>query len=244
VITRLLTSLVLVAGVAGCATAAPEDDAGGEPAVRLAATLVSPTDIALEWRGKDPDAVGLIVEVTTEKVGRYTILRFLPPEQSTFAHPDLIPETSFYYRIRPYYGPASRPLEVALPPGPFDERSQEDSHDWANPRTVPGKVATEPIRDTRGGGEPTDLAATVMHANGIKFTWTDHASDEEGYLLEARPDKSAGYTVAAVLDPNINSAGLITLPDEKKASFRVRTFYYGKPSNVAHQRTGPDPSDN
>ena len=81
-----------------------------------------------------------------------------------------------------------------------------------------------------------------MNATGVQFTWTDHASDEDGYLLEVRPRPNPDFTVAAVLDPDINSTGLTTLPDEKTASFRIRAFYYGTPSNTAHQTTGPEPS--
>jgi hypothetical protein len=78
----------------------------------------------------------------------------------------------------------------------------------------------------------------VKHANGILFTWTDHASDEEGCLLEARTDGSPAFEPVAVLDPDVNSYGLITLPGEKKASYRVRAFAYGAHSNVIELRTG------
>jgi hypothetical protein len=90
-------------------------------------------------------------------------------------------------------------------------------------------------------GAPTGLQATVMHANGIRFVWTDHASDEEGFLLEVNPAGQADYAVAAVLDRDINSYGLITLPGEKKATYRVRAFYYGAPSNIVHLKTGHEP---
>jgi hypothetical protein len=53
-----------------------------------------------------------------------------------------------------------------------------------------------------------------------------------------KPNGSPDFRVAAVLDPNVNAAGLITLPDEKQSSYRVRAFYYGQPANLAHQITG------
>jgi len=77
-----------------------------------------------------------------------------------------------------------------------------------------------------------------MHANGIRFRWTDRATDEEGQLLEARPEGSSEFRVVAVLDPDVNSFGLVTLPHEKRAWYRVRAFAYGPPSGVAHQHTG------
>ncbi|MGW7357951.1 hypothetical protein ACWGI0_15305 [Streptomyces sp. NPDC054802] len=46
--------------------------------------------------------------------------------------------------------------------------------------------------------------------------------------------------MVAVLDPDVNSLGLVTLPHQKRASYRVRAFFYGPPSGVAHQHTGSD----
>ncbi|MFC8081049.1 hypothetical protein ACFUN8_36580, partial [Streptomyces sp. NPDC057307] len=47
---------------------------------------------------------------------------------------------------------------------------------------------------------------------------------------------------APLLNPDINSFGLITLPEEKRASYRVRAFVYGEQSNVVHLTTGSDPT--
>src|SRR5262249_53059064 len=152
------------------------------------------------------------------------------------------------YRVRTYHGPASNPIEITLPDPPPGEDINKDNHAWAYPQTLSegAKATKQQIRSANAAdaGAPTDLKAAVMHSSGIRFTWTEHASDEEGYLLEVKPQGSSGFSVAAVLDPDINSFGLITLPDEKKASFRVRAFYYGKPSNIAHQTTGPESSRN
>ena len=78
-----------------------------------------------------------------------------------------------------------------------------------------------------------------MPAGGVRFTWVDHASDEEGYLLELRTPGSADYTVTEVLDPDVTSVGLLTLADQRSATVRVRAFYYGRPSNIAHAYAGP-----
>ena len=218
-------ALLAAAGLAAC---------GGPAAdLRLAADLTTPTDVELRWSGGPPDRAGQVVEFATEPDGRYTILQFAPSGQVTYHHPDLIPETAFYYRVRPYFGPASDPVDVALPPGPLDESAP---HDWADPRTVGRAADPRPVRDARA--RPTRLVATVMHANGVRFTWADHASDEEGYLLEMRVAGRREWTVAAVLDADVNSFGIVTQPTEKRASYRVRAFRYGPASNVVSERTG------
>src|SRR5437667_2130666 len=209
-----LPLVLLLAGLAGCSTPATDRPAGADSAIRLTATLVTPTDIALAWPDNEPDAAGRVVEFATEPQGRYTIVQFLPPHQTTFTHHDLMPATPFYYRVRAFFGPASAPVDVVLP----DTGDEGDDQEWAAPRTVAhGPVATAPIRNpgTAAAGTPTDLRASVMHAPRVQTTWTDHASDEEGYLLEVKPKSNADFGVAAVLDPDINSAGLTTLPDEK-----------------------------
>lgn len=225
-ITTLTLSLLLLAG---CTTTAPQvEPAASAPAVQLSATLVTPTDITLAWKTQDPQAAGHIVEFATEPQGEYTILQFAPAHLNTFTHPDLIPQTPFYYRVRSYHGPTSSEVDVVLPPGAFDEKTQAADHSWLTPTKVPGG--------------PADLSFAIMHANGIRFTWTDKTNDEDGYLLESRPAGSPHFQVVAFVDPDINSVGLITGPDEKHALYRIRTLYYGHSSNVAHQTTGGDSS--
>ena len=239
-----LAAALLAPLTAGCA-GGPDRAAGAPPpAIRLTATLDSPVDITLRWVDRGPPPAGHVVEFATAPRGPYTVLGFLPPDQASYAHRKLMPHTPFYYRVRPFYGPASPQVDVTLPPGGFDEDSPSDA-DWARPRTVPpaAPVTTAPVR-AGGAAAPTDLRPTVMDPNGILFTWTDHASDEQGYLLEVRAAGRPDWAAVAVFDPGVNAAGLVTLPDEKRASYRVRAFSYGAASKVAHRTTGSDQSDN
>ncbi|MBF8187180.1 fibronectin type III domain-containing protein [Nonomuraea sp. K274] len=211
------------------ACAAPHQQ---EP-VRLSADLVSPTDVTLRWDGRDPAAAGHVIEFATEPGGPYTILGFLPLEQTSYTHPDLIPHTTFHYRLRPYYGQASAPVDVTLGGGPYPEQEP----DWSQPRTIPGGPrGTLPT----GSGEaaPADLKVSIAQADGVAFSWTDRTGDEEGFLLENRPAGRPDFHVVAALDPDINAVGLITLPEERHAAYRVRAFRYGPPSNVVNRTTG------
>ncbi|MFD9872271.1 fibronectin type III domain-containing protein [Streptomyces niveus] len=232
-----LTALAL----AGCSPSpSPEERREPDTSARLAATLDSPVDITLRWKDDEPGVAGRTVEFATEKAGPYTVLEFMPPGRTTYRHPDLMPETPFYYRLRPYFGPASSAVEVSLPPGEPSEQELTDNQEWMTPRTLKGpKARATPL--VNAAAAPTDFAATVKHATGIHFTWTDRAADEDGHLLEVRQAGSEGYRPVALLDPDINSFGLITLPEEKRASYRVRAFVYGEQSNVVHLTTGSDP---
>ncbi len=113
------------AALTACSTAAPP--------VSLAATMTSPVDIRLNWTGTDPSAAGRIIEFATAADGPWTTLQFMPVRQDSYVHPDLMPQTSFYYRLRPYYGPASTAVTVTVPGG----SAGNDSKDWPSPPPCP-----------------------------------------------------------------------------------------------------------
>ncbi|HEX7304286.1 fibronectin type III domain-containing protein [Lentzea sp.] len=197
----------------------------------LTSELTSPIDVTLHWR-PEAGAAGQVVEYANAADGDYVVLEFAPSGTDSYRHPDLIPETAFYYRVRPFGGPASAEVDVVLPPG--DEVPETDGHEWAEPRR--GGGGTHPVASAEAA--PGEFGVEVRHANGVLLTWEDHASDEEGYLVELRPAGARDWRVAAQLDPDVVSFGLVTLPDEKAARYRVRPFRFGSPSNVTHQRTG------
>ncbi|MFF2847987.1 fibronectin type III domain-containing protein [Streptomyces sp. NPDC058001] len=208
----------------------------------LHATRLTPVDIRLTWSAAPATVSGQALEYATDPQGPYTVLGYLPAGVTSYQHPRLMPETTFSYRLRAYTGRASRPVTVDLPPGEPGADDQNDDAVWARPRTVRTQgVAAHPLRTA--GSAPTALKVKVEQANGISFTWTDHASDEDGYLLENRPEGSAAYRVVAVLDPDINAFGLSTLADEKHATYRVRAFRYGVRSDVVRVTTGKDPGN-
>ncbi|MEV6711280.1 fibronectin type III domain-containing protein [Lentzea sp. NPDC051208] len=197
----------------------------------LTSELTSPIDVTLHWR-PEAGSAGQVVEYANTRDGDYTILEFATAAKNTYEHPDLIPETEFYYRVRPYTGPASATVDVALPPG--DDVPEIEGPDWTAPVKAGGGKA--PVASPEAAA--SEVKAEVKHANGILFTWQDRASDEDGYLIEVKPAGAADYRVAVQLDPDTTSYGVITLPDEKTATYRVRAFRFGSPSNLTHQTTG------
>jgi hypothetical protein len=210
---RIAAAVSLLAVLTGCSgTSQP---AGSEP--QLNATLVSPVDITLDWSGLPADTSSTIVEFATEPNGRYTILDFVATGQHTYKHPDLMPNTPFYYKVTPVHGPVSAPVEVHLPAATTFKASTT--------------YAAQP-------GTPTNVAAKSVSADGIRVSWTDNASDEDGYLLEIKARGESQYRVVGVIDPNSTFTELSTMPAERTASYRIRAYYRGAPSNLAHQTTG------
>jgi hypothetical protein len=199
---RVLLLLVLLLG--GCSAG-------------LEARLVTPVDVELSWAPAPAD--GQVLEFATAPDGEWTVLGFLPPGQNSYRHPDLMPDTTFYYRVRPLIGDASEPVEVHLAGAVLP--AADTDLGWAEPRTI-----TDP---------PAALTATPKAPDAVLLTWPGTADDEDGQLIESRPEGETQWTVAMALDPGVNSAGLAT---ERRTSVRVRPFRFGESSGVAHRRTG------
>lgn len=195
--------------VAGCAPAAAQS-------IQLSSSR-SGDDVTLTWAGNRADVV---VEFATEPDGQYTILGFVPRAEHRYVHPDLMPATTFYYRVRPVEGPTSN----AATPVPATDRVEGE--DWLVPRTVPDARAVP-----KPGGRPTNLRVESVTADGLRLTWTDNSTDEAGFLIER--ETGDGYEVVFVVEPDVDYAGLI----EPAGTYRVRAFHYGEMSNVVSERT-------
>ena len=208
-------ALCFALAASACAPADAHD--GSDTDIRLSASLAG-DDVTLTWKGHGGDVV---VEFATEPAGRYTVLGFVPEDVARYEHPDLMPATTFYYRVRPVEGPTSD-VATAVP-----ATDRVEGEDWLVPRSVPDERAqAEP------GGAPTNLLVESVGRGALRLTWTDNASDEEGYLVEHQVDGT--FEVAFVVDANVNHVGLL---DERADTYRVRAYRFGEMSNVVSERT-------
>jgi hypothetical protein len=195
-------SLVLVALLAAGCAASPAP----APPPPFTATLTSPTDVVLTW---PDDNAGHRVEYANDPAGPWTTLRFLPPHTTSYHHPDLIPETPFYYREQPFSGPVSPETTVGAPAAP-----------------------------SAGGTAPANLWAQAAADGTLTFSWTDMSKSEAGFLLEIRRPGEPGFSPVEVTDPDTTVCGLSPLPGEEGSAYRLRALSYGPLSPVVHQTTG------
>jgi len=217
---RLLLAVSVLA-LAGCSPAG----AGSAQAITLNSELTTPVDVTLTWDGHDNQPV--VVEFATAAQGPWTILDFLPGEVSGYEHPDLLPQTTFHYRVRPVLGPVSdvrKAVDAAPPPS---------TEDWLPPATRPDPAARPVPR-----GAPTNVVVEATAPDGVQVTWTDNASDEAGYLVEVQETEESPFVVLFVVDPDVNSVGLVTTPAQHTGNFRVRAHRFGEQSNVTEEETG------
>jgi len=207
----------------------------------LTATLADPINIDLKWKNHATDAAGYFVEYSPNLNGEFDIIAALPPDATSYRHPNLMPQTRFLYRVLPFFGKASNVAEITTgKQGP----QQNPSPDLA--KTVPPSPSHEvkkSVKSTLTAAEaaPTDLKATLIPPAGVKLEWKDHAKDEDGYLLEIKSGKNSDFEVSAFLNPGTTSLISYDFPFETTFYFRVRPFFYGKPSNLAEKTTGLSP---
>ncbi|MBP2478002.1 hypothetical protein JOF53_006874 [Crossiella equi] len=233
---KLFAAGAVLLAVSAC-TSAPVP---AEPA--LSAHLDTPLDVTVRWSTAGPAPDGRVLEYAHDPNGEWTVLKFLAPEDNTFKHDSLIPETRFYYRVRPYFGRPSAEVTVTMPEPKPGEKPDEDPHEWAVPQTLPGgPAATRSLRADAAAAAPTDFTGVPMTSQGIRFTWTDNAGDEQHHAIEVRSRTGQPWHTAALLDANVNSFGVETLPEERAATYRVRAFYYGEASTVVTVLTGKEP---
>ncbi|MFC4856195.1 fibronectin type III domain-containing protein [Actinophytocola glycyrrhizae] len=204
---------ICLAVLASACSSADANDTG----LRLSASLTG-DDVTLTWKGHGGDVA---VEFATEPDGRYTILGFVPRAQTRFEHPDLMPATTFYYRVRPVEGPTSDVATVV----PATDRVEGE--DWLVPRTVPDERAAP-----KRGGAPANLVVESVGPDALRLTWTDNAADETGHLVER--EVGGTFEVAFVVDANVNRVGLL---GESADTYRVRAYRFGEMSNVVSERT-------
>ncbi|AHH99283.1 fibronectin type III domain-containing protein [Kutzneria albida] len=226
VVRARLGAVLLVLGLAACTA-----DSG------LTATRTGSTEIRLTWPAAPDTALGQVLEYRNQAGGEFTELAFLPANATSYTHSELIPRTDFYYRVRTVFGRESTSVAVALPTGSGPAAPEGD---WAAPRSRPSSPGPHnSLRDKENSGAgPTDLHAEAVGTDGVHLSWTDHARDEDGYLLEVTPANGSAVRVAAVLGPGVNEVGVYPLEQEHTASYRVAAFYYGQTSSVAHETTG------
>jgi hypothetical protein len=169
--------------------------------------MTSPTDVVLHW---PDDNAGHRVEYTNDPAGPWTTLQFLPPHTTTYHHPDLIPETPFYYREQSFSGPVSAETTAGAP-------------------VAPDAAGTAPAR-----------LRAMASGDTVTFTWADRSTGEAGFLLEIRRPGEPEFTPIEVTDPDTTACALSTLPGEQGAAYRLRALTYGPLSPVVHQTTGKE----
>jgi hypothetical protein len=237
-----LLAVTLLLG--GCSTPPANPQAAEARAfaapTQLTARLATPIDIDLKWKDNATNEAGYFVEYSPNADNDYVIIEALPPNSTHYRHPHLLPQTRFVFRVRPFFGLASNPIEFKT----GKEGPQQEPGPELLPDAPPSTATKQSLRalGSLAGAAATDLTAMLIPPAGVKLQWQDHASDEAGFLLEIKPEWDSQFKVSSFIEPDTTSLISYNFPFDSKFTFRVRAFVYGQPSNLAEQTTGVDPT--
>ena len=240
----ILAALGLSAG-SGWAAEIKED-----PRIHVSLSLASPTSVEINWDDDVKDADGYVVEWTASLESDFVRLDYLAPTIRAYKHVDLMPESPSYYRVRRIRGGASEAAKISLPEDLLEAEYVErmagsEDYSWAVPQRLPQPLTLRATSLRKSKEEavaavPTHVRATLMPVtvSGFKVTWLDHASDEDGFLLELKTDQRDTFEVRAVLEPDTNSIGYALEPPQRKGWVRVRAYALSAPSRIVSLVTG------
>ncbi len=232
-----------IAGLAGCSApkAGNADSKAFAPPTDLTARLLDPINIELRWKDNAKAEAGYFVEYSPNANDEYVVIEALPANSTRFHHAHLLPETRFVYRVRPYFGKPSNTASITTGKSGPQQGPTPEMLTNAPPGNA-GPLVSLRSAATMDAAAPTDLTATLIPPAGVSLHWKNHAADADGCLLEIKPEWDSQFKPSAFLESNTTSLVTYNFPAESKFTFRVREFFYGKPSNLAEQTTGKDPS--
>jgi hypothetical protein len=201
----------------------------------LTETLTNGNNVVLHWKNNSTAEGGNWVEFATPG-SEYVQLDVFMSDAigTTFVHPRLAPQTTFIYQIHPFFGKAAGPIGIttgistsnapALGEGPIvstNEISFAEKNQRYSIRSL----------KTFSKAAPTDFTAILSSPTSVDLRWKDNASDEDGYLLEIAASATGKFYACALLPSDTTSFRKTGLPPNTKCYFRVRAYFYGKPSD-------------
>jgi hypothetical protein len=188
-------------------------------------------------------AVGYWIEFTTPDA-EFVKLDVAWPQTTTFRHPDVAPETTFIYRLVPFFGRVSNVVAMNTGPASREQAPSVGEGTLGDPGSGPttGRAtAKKSIRtiSTMAEAAPANLAIVRSSPGTAELRWEDRAADEDGYLVELAQTPE-DFKICALLPPDTTSFRKVSLPPETELRFRVRAFFDGEPSKLASVTTAAE----
>ncbi len=156
-----------------------------EKPVNLQTNPISYNTIELTWNDNSDNEMGYIVE--REGINGFELLTVLPPDSTSYTNVNLLPETSYSYRILAYnaigksgYSEISTAMTLATPAALA----------YNGPHSIPGKIQAEDFNDNEAG---IGFFDTDNLNQGGKYRTT-------GVDIEASTDAGGGFNIAYVQD--------------------------------------------
>jgi murein tripeptide amidase MpaA len=166
----------------------------------LAVTAASSSQINLSWTDSDSAEQGFKIErCTGAECSDFAQIATVGANVASYANTGLSAATSYSYRVRAY-------------------NAAGDS-DYSNTATV--VTAAAPAIPNA----PTNLIATVVSKSQINLTWTDNATNEEGFQIErCKGATCTNFTRIATVGADVTSYANTGLARRTTYRYRVRAY--------------------
>lgn len=226
--------------------AATSDKTFFAPPVGFVATLVENAHIDLRWENRAIEDGGNFLEFNLGQEQEFSILDLLLHDTTLIRHPDVARGTRFNYRLTPFFGRISNIVIITTGDattatsalrefdGPLGEISPTAGLSMPH-----AKLFSLRGPQTFAAAAPADLTVQLASPTTIDLRWRDHASDEDGYLLQISTDGGKQWWICAYLPPNTVSFRKTRLPPKTEVRFAVRAYFRGQSSAVASVVTPP-----
>jgi hypothetical protein len=206
----------------------------------LTATLTGSFDVELRWKHNATEPGGAWVEFTTPDAD-FVKLDAVWPGTTTYRHAGVAPETTFIYRVVPFFGRASEVLAMTTGRAAQNDERPLVEGPLESESSVANTGGPKAQLRTRGDAAPARLSATLPSATIVDLRWEDRSADEDGYLVELA-EAGRDFQIGALLPPNATSFRKSALPPATRIEFRVRAFFYGASSSPASVTTPAETS--
>ncbi len=138
------------------------------------------SQVDLSWQDNSNNEDGFKIERKTGAGGTYSQIGTVSANITSYQDTSLTCNTIYYYRVR-----ANNSV------GDSSYSNEANSTTSACPATTPTA--------------PSNLAATVVSSSEIDLSWTDNASNEDGFKIERKTGSTGTYTQIGTASANITS---------------------------------------
>ncbi|HXF11422.1 MAG TPA: fibronectin type III domain-containing protein [Desulfuromonadaceae bacterium] len=197
-------------------------------------------NVVLHWQNHATAEGGVWIEYTTPGTEDYIKVDAFGSDsgETSFVHPNVATGTQFIYRLQPFFGRTTKPAgittgtvlstnEPVLMAGPIDPTNAPPTGPQYSLRSIA----------TFTNAMPTELTTTLSSPTSVDVRWKDNASDEDGYLLEISAHADEAFVPCALLPASTTSFRKTELPSQTQCYFRVRAFFYTKPTDTVSATT-------
>ncbi|MBN2417054.1 fibronectin type III domain-containing protein [bacterium] len=161
----------------------------------LSASASSPYQVNLSWSDNSSNESGFKIERKTGASGSWGEIATVGANSTSYSNTGLSPSTQYYYRIRAY-------------------------NTWGN-----SGYSNETNATTYASvNAPSSLGAAAVSSSQINLSWTDNASNEDGFKIQEKKWAGGTWSQVADLGANTTSYNRTGLDQSTTYYYRVQAY--------------------